>query len=122
MNFFNLIPFYLIILGLPLILTIVIELLVLFILGFRDKKLYLTVTLINIITNPSLNIILFQTHSLLESLGYLYVIFLEILVVLCEYLMLKFTFKDSKIPFLKLSFVLNSSSFLLGIWLIMLLT
>lgn len=111
---------WLIILGLPLILTIVIELFVLFILGFRDKKLYLAVTVINVVTNPILNIILFQTHSLLESFGYFYVIFLEILVVLCEYLMLKYTFKDSKIPFFKLSFVLNASSFLLGIWLIML--
>lgn len=114
------IMFYLIIFGIPLALTIIIELFVLFLLGFKDKRLYLAVTLINLITNPILNITIFNSRSLVNDFGYFYVLFLEALVVLSEYLMLKIAFKNSKIPFFKLSFVLNASSFLFGIWLIML--
>lgn len=107
------------IMAIPLVLTILIELFVLFLLGFKDKRLYLAITLINLITNPILNITIFLSHNLINSFGYFYVLFLEALVVVSEYLMLKLTFKQSKIQFFRLSFVLNASSFLFGIWFMM---
>lgn len=119
MNPFFSILYPLVIFGVPLILTILVELFVLFLLGFKDKRLYKAVAIINVITNPILNLTIFNSQNLLNSLGYFYVLFLESLVVLSEYLMLKLAFRQSKIPFFRLSFVLNVSSFLVGICLMM---
>ena len=115
MNIFYMILTLLPVLVIHLVLTILIELFVLFLLGFKDKRLYAAVILINLITNPTLNIMIFLNQKLLNSYGYFYVIFLEALVVLWEYLMLKLAFRQSKIPFFRLSFVLNASSFLVGL-------
>lgn len=99
----------------PLINTIIIELLVLFILGFKDKRLFLVLTLINIITNPALNYILLHSPCLTFNYGASYVLFLEGLVVIFEAVVLYFIFKNSQMQFFKLSFVLNVSSFLIGL-------
>ena len=100
---------------LPLVVTIIIELFVLYLLGFKEKKLYAAVALINLVTNPILNLTLFHTKNLLFIFGWIYIFFLEAIVIICEYIMLKLIFRDLKLPFLKLSFVLNASSFLIGL-------
>ena len=102
----------------PLILTIIIELSVAYLLGFRGKNLFLALLVINIITNPALNLVVSQTVDLWIRFGVSYILVLEAVVVVAEYLMLKFTFKNSKEPFFKLSFVMNATSFLIGILLL----
>ena len=96
----------------PLILTIIIELAVIFILGFRDKRLFLFGALASVITNPVLNYIAGAFH-----VPFLGLIFLELMVVLIEGLFLKLCLRDMQIPFFRLSFVMNAVSFLLGLWL-----
>ncbi len=99
-----------------LVLTIIIETLTIFLLGLRNKKLFLNVILVNILTNPALNILLNYTQDYFRDSYFLYVIFLEITVVIIEWLFLKFRLKELKLPFFLISFTINSVSFLSGLW------
>ena len=99
----------------PLILTIIIELSVAFLLGFRNRYLFLGVVVVNIITNSSLNFILAHTLAILDRFGMFYILLLEAIVVITEYLMLKSIFKNEKNSLFKLSLIMNTSSFLIGI-------
>jgi hypothetical protein len=102
----------------PLILTIIIETFVVYMLGFRSKKFLWSVVMVNVITNPALNFLLSQTVDLYLSFGMNYILILEAIVVVVEYLILKTLFRQEKIPFFQLSFVMNGSSFLLGLLLL----
>lgn len=99
----------------PLVLTIIIELVVVFLLGFRDKPLLVGVVIVNIITNPTLNYIVLHTREAALMFGLSYILFLEGIVVIAEFLMLRAAFKNTKIPFFKLSLVMNATSFLIGV-------
>lgn len=99
----------------PLILTIIIELAVVYLLGFREKPILLAVVLVNIVTNPTLNYIISNTINLYMDFGISYILFLEVIVVLAEYLMLKLALKNIKIDYFKLSLVINGCSFLIGL-------
>ncbi len=99
-----------------LVLTIIFETLTIFLLGLRNKKLFLNVILVNIITNPALNILLRYTQDYFKEIYFIYVIFLEITVVIIEWLFLKFRLKELKLPFFLISFTINSVSFLSGLW------
>lgn len=97
-----------------LILTLIIELSILFILRFKDYKLYILSSIINIITNLSLNYYLENTIFKTLTIYVIVVIILEITVVFIETLLYMIYFKKFKKSFL-ISLLLNASSFLLGL-------
>ena len=97
-----------------LILTLIIELSILFILRFKDYKLYILSSIINIITNLSLNFYLENTIFKTLTIYVIVVIILEITVLFIETLLYMIYFKKFKKSFL-ISLLLNASSFLLGL-------
>ena len=97
-----------------LILTLIIELSILFILRFKDYKLYILSSIINIITNLSLNYYLENTIFKTLTIYVIVVIILEIAVLFIETLLYMIYFKKFKKSFL-ISLLLNASSFLLGL-------
>lgn len=103
---------------LALIMTLIIELGMALILKVRDKLDLLYIALINCITNPILNIILVLIVSFFVKnniVFYIIVIIFEIIVVFVEYLFYKNRLKYNRISLLLFSFILNASSFGLGL-------
>ena len=95
----------------PLVFTLLVELTVTYLLGFRNKKLFMLILTVNILTNPFLNFIVYSyTFTFFE------IILMELLVVVVEGLFLKYT-HSKNLPYFKLAFVMNASSFLIGLWL-----
>ena len=98
---------------LALAITIAIEVNLYMILDYKNLKLFVVVSIINIITNSSMNLILLSTRSdfyyyLILSIFEVSVVFLEALVVT---LILKYKYTSS----LLFSFIANTSSFLVGL-------
>lgn len=100
-----------------LIFTIIIELSVIYLLGFREKLLFCPLIIINILTNPLLNFIVNRLNETYIDFNFLHIILLEILVVIIEWLLLKLVIKSKKLPLFKISFIINATSFLIGLWL-----
>ena len=83
------------------------------ILDYKNLKLFVVVSIVNIITNSSMNLILLSIRSdfyyyLILSIFEVSVVFLEALVVT---LILKYKYTSS----LLFSFIANTSSFLVGL-------
>lgn len=98
---------------LALAITLAIEVNLYMILDYKNLKLFVVVSIINIITNSSMNLILLSTRSdfyyyLILSIFEVSVVFLEALVVT---LILKYKYTSS----LLFSFIANTSSFLVGL-------
>ena len=98
---------------LALAITLAIEVNLYMILDYKNLKLFVVVSIINIITNSSMNLILLTTRSdfyyyLILSIFEVSVVFLEALVVT---LILKYKYTSS----LLFSFIANTSSFLIGL-------
>ena len=97
-----------------LVLTEVIEVIVAFLLGYRGKKFYTALLLINLITNPTLNctvMILYYFHIL-----YFFIVpTLEVLVVICEWRLFEYALGKGKKSYLVLSLIINLSSYLIGL-------
>lgn len=106
----------------PIVLTLGSELLVVKILGFGDKKIYIPLLIISIITDTAYILTLALTEKTFKEFGVFYLAFLLILVIIIEYFFLKLYVKNEKLPIFKLSFVTNSIAFLIGIYLSGLLT
>lgn len=97
-----------------LILTEIVEAITAYLLGFRGERFFKVLILINIITNPLLNI----TLNVLNNIGiynFVILIFLEVLVVLCEWRLFKFALGNSEKSFLILSIIINLSSYFAGL-------
>ena len=98
-----------------LLCTIVIELCVALILKVRDKKDWLNIILVNVITNP-----IVVTVPVLMAVKYNYrasviaLIILEVLTVLSEGLIYLKTLRYKRINPFVLSLILNASSYLIG--------
>ena len=98
---------------LALAITLAIEVNLYMILDYKNLKLFIVVSIINIITNSSMNLILLTTRGdfyyyLILSIFEVSVVFLEALVVT---LILKYKYTSS----LLFSFIANTSSFLMGL-------
>ena len=98
---------------LALAITLAIEVNLYMILDYKNLKLFIVVSIINIITNSSMNLILLTTRGdfyyyLILSIFEVSVVFLEALVVT---LILKYKYTSS----LLFSFIANTSSFLVGL-------
>lgn len=102
---------------LPLIGTVIVELSFGYLLGYRNKKAILSLIAVNILTNPILNLLFFINNISLK-INYWYILFfLEILIVIFEWKIIKYLLKDiyPKKKFFKDIFLLNSFSCLIGI-------
>ena len=101
---------------LALILTLIIELSVAYVFGFRSKKSIITIVFANLITHPLLCYFLWINSIIfIIPVSYFSIIVLEILVVLLESALLFFALKQKYLDMLKLSFGINMISFLFGL-------
>ena len=98
-----------------LLLTIVIEIIVSIIVGVRDKKDFINILLVNVLTNPlvvSLPIFLMIRYG--SRIRYISIGILELLAVLIEGFIYNKVLKYKKINPYVLSLILNLSSYLIG--------
>lgn len=97
-------------------LTIFIESFITFCLGYRERKIFFCVILVNLITHPTFCFLLY-TNSLVgvfDPNNYLWIILLELIIVLVEFSLLLFTFRGDWREWLTLSFLMNLGSFLMS--------
>jgi hypothetical protein len=99
-----------------LLLTIAIEVIVALLFGLRSKQELWTVVLINVITNPLLNyLITVNGYFHLISQTTILILCLEVAVVLVEWRLLVWVLRQSTKKMLRLSFVMNTCSYLAGL-------
>lgn len=101
---------------LPLLVTILIEGAVAYGMGYRNRDSMIMVALVNTITNPFLNF----TAILLAYYGfqnyfYWVILPLELLVIPIEGFLLGYAIPGQR-RFYTLSIIMNTASFLLGLW------
>jgi hypothetical protein len=100
---------------LALLLTLVIEGGIAWLFGFRTGRFQLVVAMINVITNPALNVLLLLLAWLGVNVTLLLIIPLEIVVVAVEWGLLVYAFDAPKGRLLFLSLAANAASFLAGV-------
>lgn len=99
-----------------LIVTILVELTVAVLFGYRKKPEVETVVLINLITNPLLNYFLYVINYFgIIIINSMELIFLEIIIVLVEWLLLRFALRQDPKKLLILSLAINLGSYLVGV-------
>ncbi len=97
-------------------LTIIIETIICILFKYRDKYSFLSVIIINVITNPALNfIILANTYYSFFVYNTISILILEICVVIIEWLLLTFTLKYPSKKMFLLSLAMNIWSYSFGI-------
>lgn len=97
-----------------LILTEIIEAIAAFLLGYRGKRFYIVLMLINVLTNPLLNFILIVLYYFhIESLIITPV--LEVFVVIGEWKLFEYALGKQEKSYLFLSIIINLSSYLIGL-------
>ena len=102
--------------AIALALTVVIEIGIAWLLGLRSKTEIGTILLINVITNPALNyLMLVNTSFHLISRTSLLLLFLEAIVVLAEWLLLRYVLRHSLKRTLALSVAMNACSYAAGL-------
>lgn len=102
-----------------LLVTIIIELIVARLFGFRKKHELLVVVLINLITNPVLNYLILlknytATNYQTEAFSP-FVVVLEIIIVIIEWLLLRFALNNKSTKLFLFSLVANACSFLMPV-------
>lgn len=97
-----------------LALTEIIEALAAFLSGYRDKKFFIVLILINIITNPLLNCILTILYYFhIET--FIITPVLETFVVLGEWKLFEYALGKGERSYLLLSLIINLASYLIGL-------
>ncbi|MEI6266278.1 MAG: hypothetical protein WCP14_00070 [bacterium] len=97
--------------------TLLIEVPIAFFLGYRTIKEIISVIAINVLTNPLLNLLII-INSLLLFVNYqLLVLLLEVIVVISEWLLLRYVLAEDypRKRFLLDSIILNTTSCLIGL-------
>ncbi len=100
---------------LTLFLTIAIEGGIAYLLGLRKGQYLLAVAFVNVITHVILNYLLLVLGYLNIDVTFLLIVTLELLVVVAEWQLLVYVFRDPKGRFLIVSILGNAMSFLIGI-------
>jgi hypothetical protein len=95
-----------------LVLTLIAEVPVSLLFGFRSRKDILSVVLINLITNPLANVLMILVST---SSWVLLIILLEVLVILAEWWLLIYSLEGSKKKLFWMSVTMNVASILFGI-------
>lgn len=97
--------------------TVSIELIVAFVLGYRNKVSISSVILVNLITNPLANfIVLFNSYIYLLPENVLVVI-IEVSVVIAEWGLLVYMLRKEPKKLLLLSIAMNLASYVFGLFL-----
>ena len=99
-----------------LLLTEIVEITVALLLGYRRPRQIMAVFVINLITNPSVNFLVFLNDyfGLIQD-RLLLILFLELGVILVEWAMLVIALRENKKSLLGLSFAMNTCSYLTGV-------
>lgn len=103
---------------LALTLTLIIELAVVYLLGLRKRNFFKVVFLVNVATNPVLNLILAVFGRGFDgTLLFIFTLLLEIIVIYVEYRMIMYVFSKqfTKERLFKLVLIMNGPSFLTGL-------
>ena len=99
-----------------LLLTILIEVLVALIFGYKRKKEILSVILVNLITQPLLNyFLLIDSYFSLDAVNIQFILLLEIMVILVEWQLLVWTLQRKLKSLFVLSIVMNLASLTIGL-------
>ncbi len=98
-----------------LLLTLIIEGSIAYLFGLRTVQALLAVAMINVITNLPLNYVILVLGYLGIPAPFLLVVALEILVVVVEWRLFVYIFREPKGRFLVLSLLANTASFLVGV-------
>jgi hypothetical protein len=98
------------------LLTEVVEITVALLLGYRRPRQIMAVFLVNLVTNPSVNYLVFLNDNFgvipdRQSL----ILFLELAVIFVEWALLVIALRENKKSLLGLSFVMNTCSYLTGV-------
>lgn len=95
--------------------TLIVETVVAFIIGIRDKKDYINVILVNILTNPLVVSFSFAVNLLYGFKGrVISMIILEILAFFIEGLIYGKVLKYKKVNYFMVSLILNGTSYIIG--------
>lgn len=99
-----------------LFLTLVIEISIAYILGFRHKTTLIAIICMNLITHPLLCYFLWINSNIsIIPINYISIIILEIFVAIIESILLYFTIRQKYLDMLKLSLSINAASFIIGL-------
>jgi hypothetical protein len=101
---------------LALLLTEIVEIAVALVLGYRRPQEIVAVFLVNLVTNPSLNYLLFLNDKfgiIQQRLPLIFV--LEVAVVFIEWAFLVFALRGNKKSLFVLSLTMNTCSYLTGV-------
>jgi hypothetical protein len=97
------------------LLTIIIEVIVALVLGYRKRGEIIAIVFINIITNPILNYFLSLNNYLgIIQINQIMILLLEIIIVIVEWLLLRFALQQKSSRLLILSMAMNFCSYLAG--------
>lgn len=97
-----------------LLLTVLIELGVTLFFNFQNKKILVTVLAVNLITHPSLHIIL-VLMPISNAMKMPIILFLELLVVFVEWKIIEVVMKCKSTRCLALSVAMNTISYFIGV-------
>lgn len=101
---------------LALSLTLFIELFVIYLFGYRSKKIFIIGLCINLITHPFFYYFLWlNSIFIFIPNNYFIFIIIELIVTLIESFLLYYTLKESYLTVLKLSIVMNTISCITGL-------
>ena len=92
----------------PIILTIGSELIMLKLLGLKEKEIYKNLLVISIITDIIFSIVLFLTNKTYKEFGLFYLLLLLLIVILIEYFWLKMNIEND------INFVLSVQNSMVG--------
>lgn len=100
------------------VLTVMIEIAVALLFGYRNKKAVLSIFIINVLTHPSLNYFLWVNGSLgIIQMNMSILWLLEIIVAVVEGILLVFLLRQKFVRMILLASVMNLASFCLGLML-----
>jgi hypothetical protein len=101
---------------LAFLLTVLVEISVAFLFGFKNKKAILAVVFINLITNPMLNyFLIINNYFSFVFISAVTLLVLEVIIVLVEWLLLVFVLRQSFKKLLVLSIAMNFCSYFVGV-------
>jgi hypothetical protein len=100
---------------LALLVTLVVEGSIAYVLGLRTTQYMLAIIAINVATNVTLNYLLLVLGYLGISASFILIIALEIGVVVIEWQLLVYIFREPRRRFLAVSILGNTASFLIGL-------
>ena len=98
-----------------LVLSIIIEISIAYLMGFKEKKYLLAILMINLLTHPILNYFLLVLSFVRFDINLILVGLLEVGVIFAEWGLLIHMFHKPKSKFFVLSLVSNLVSFIIGI-------